>query len=208
MKPESLLGGVVATTSLAVAVAVVWTLTAGMSSFTSESWRRASVSAAPRPLPMITVEDESGIRFALASMCSKVMVINFIYTQCPTICKGLGSTSSQLSRRFRDESLDATVMSLSFDPMIDTPERLRAFKTAMEPTVSPWHLARPLGTGARTRLLSTFGVVVIPDGLGGYDHNAGLHIVDQQCRLVKVLDADDIDGAAAMVRKLVPTPDV
>lgn len=153
-------------------------------------------------MPKETQEDESGARYALNRLCGKVAVVDFIYTRCPTICKGLGSTSSQLAKRFRAQGLDATVLSLSFDPDNDTAERLQAFKRGAESTPSAWQLARPLGSDARRLLLATFGVVSIPDGFGGFDHNAALHIVDRQCRLVRILDTDDIAGAEAVVRAL------
>jgi protein SCO1 len=197
-----LLASAAVAATLAVAGVAGWQLTAGISSFTSESWRRASVVARPRAVPSVVVEDESGTRFALNRLCGKVAVVDFIYTRCPTICKGLGSTSSQLAKRFRAQGLDATVLSISFDPDNDTPERLRAFKHSTESTASAWQLARPLGSDARQQLLATFGVVSIPDGFGGFDHNAALHIVDRQCRLVRILDTDDVAGAEAVVRAL------
>ena len=77
-----------------------------------------------------------------------------------------------------------------------------SFKRAMESQPGPWRLARPLGGDALARLTDAFGIVATPDGFGGFDHNAALHVVDRSCRLVRVLDADDVDGAADAVRAL------
>lgn len=200
------LGAALVTLGSAVAGAIIVSqLTAGLSVFTSESWRRAAIEATPRAVPVVDLQDESGRLLRLDSLCGRVMVLDFVYTHCPTVCKALGASSSQLARRLRGiEGLeDVVVMSVSFDPERDTPDRLQAFKRAMEPSPSSWRLARPVDSAGRRRLLEAFGVVTIPDGMGGYDHNAALHVVDQQCRLVRVLDADDVVGAEAVARRLV-----
>lgn len=201
MKPRTLLSMLATMTSLLSGVATAWTLTAGFSSFTSESWRRADIEASPRQIPIATLEDHTGNRLALQTLCDRILVVDFIYTQCTTICRSLGAVSPQLTRLFAEQMLDAQVVSLSFDHETDTPERLNHFKRSMESVVTSWLLARPLNLNDRTALLQTFGIFVIPDGFGGYEHNGGLHIV-HHCKLVKVLDPQDIDGALASVRAL------
>jgi cytochrome oxidase Cu insertion factor (SCO1/SenC/PrrC family) len=49
-------------------------------------------------------------------------------------------------------------------------------------------VARVLDGSQQRRLLSAFGVVSLPDGLGGIKHNAAAHIVDARGRLVAILD--------------------
>jgi protein SCO1/2 len=48
-----------------------------------------------------------------------------------------------------------------------------------------------------------FQVVVIPDGMGGFEHNAALLVVDGRSRLVRIFDY--ADTALAWVRHLVAT---
>lgn len=210
MKPSrslTQLGAVLVTIGCAMAAgAVIWKLTEGLTVFTSESWRRAAVEAAPRAVPVVELQNDAGGLVRTDALCgSRVMVIDFVYTHCPTICKALGASSSQLARRFASTAglEDAVVVSVSFDPHRDTPERLRSFKRSLEPAPTNWRLARPTSPEAMQRLLEAFGVVVIPDGMGGYDHNAAFHVVDQQCRLVRILDADSLDRVEATVRGLV-----
>ena len=48
---------------------------------------------------------------------------------------------------------------------------------------------RRAGQRARqAELLSRFGVVVIPDGFGGFVHTSAVYIVDPQLRLARILD--------------------
>jgi protein SCO1/2 len=195
------------TLSAALCVAVsgaglVWQLTAGLQIFTSETWRRAEIANAPRALPDTWLEDEQGQTFNLRSLCGQVLVLDFIYTRCPTVCKSLGVVSSQLAQHFTQAGQAVTVMSISFDPVNDDPANLRTFKGQMEPQPSAWRLARPIHSAERDHLLATAGVVVIPDGMQGYDHNAALHIVDKNCRITKLLDLEDMEDAHRTVQTL------
>ena len=56
-----------------------------------------------------------------------------------------------------------------------------------------WQAARPLTADGLRRLTAAFGVTVIPDQLGGYTHNAAIHLVDPEGRLVDIFDLGDVD---------------
>ena len=50
--------------------------------------------------------------------------------------------------------------------------------------------------------LDAFGVVVIADGMGGFTHNAAVHVVGPDRRLAAILDFDDIDGIVKAARDI------
>ena len=52
------------------------------------------------------------------------------------------------------------------------------------------------------RLLAAWQVVVIADGVGGYEHNAALLVVDDQGRLVRIFDHSESVAALAFARSL------
>ncbi len=189
---------------------LLWQLTDGMRNFTSEAWRRTAVQRSPRLLPNIALEDEQGRRVHLHDLCNpsrdsdsrRVIVLDFVYTSCPTVCRTLGAASTQLANRFVDEGGRVAVLSLSFDPEHDTPEQMLRFKRAMESTPSAWHIARATSTIETEAILRTVGVVVIPDGLGGFEHNTALALVNSSCKLTQLLDVEEIDHAEYAVRQL------
>lgn len=183
--------------------AVLAFLTRGLTSFTSESWRRASIAAHPRPVPDVTLQDHTGALVQTASLCGRVMVIDFVYTQCPTVCKSIGTESAWLARQLADliDSEQAIVLSVSFDQMRDTPDALAQFRRNLSGIQStPWRLARPVSKEDQQALLEAFDVVVIPDGYGGFDHNAALHLVDRNCRLSRVVDLEEVRAVPQWVR--------
>lgn len=201
MGHSTLIAGASAVVALCMGLGTAWSVTTGFNIFTTESWRRADVRAKPRNLPDVALQDQTGEPTSLGDLCSKVLVVDFIYTRCNAVCRSQGAITSQLARRLSDQRESAKVLSISFDPKSDGPASLAQFKRIMEPSPTPWMLARPTQIEDTNRLLETFGVVVISDGFGGYDHNSALHVVDR-CKLVQVLDTEDIDGAERAVRRL------
>jgi protein SCO1/2 len=63
-----------------------------------------------------------------------------------------------------------------------------------------WITARPENEQALSALLKTFGVTVIPDGADGFVHNAALHVVDRQGRLVAIFDIGEEAPVLAAIR--------
>lgn len=200
---KRILSGALAAAVLVAGFSLLWYLTRGLTAFTTESWRRFEVLEAARPLPAVQLQDQAGQRFELQSLCGRVLVINFIYTHCPGVCSALGAGAAQLAR-----SLDAeieqervAVLSVSFDPLRDTPKRLASFKQSLDPSGSGWRVLRAPSEAQTQALLQTMGVVVIDDRRGGFVHNAAWHMVDPSCRLTRILDLDELGRAAALVRE-------
>lgn len=58
---------------------------------------------------------------------------------------------------------------------------------------SRWRIAAPADRRARAEMLHSFGVVVIPDGLGGFIHNDAVYVVDAHGRLARIFDPNAPD---------------
>jgi len=192
--------------AVVLGIVALMLLTRGLTSFTSESWRRASIAEHPRQVPDVALQDHTGAYVQIASLCGRVMVIDFVYTQCPTVCKAIGTESAWLAHQLADliESQRVVVLSVSFDPQRDNPEAMAQFRRSLSAEHdAPWWVARPVSEQGKTALLNTFDVVVIPDGFGGFDHNAAFHIVDLSCRFSQVIDLEDVRSVPQRVRALV-----
>ena len=61
---------------------------------------------------------------------------------------------------------------------------------------------RPADKAQVSRLLSSYQVVVVPDGRGDFEHNAALLVVDQQGRLVRIFDPAEQQLALDYARDL------
>jgi len=190
---------------LALGLFAWWQATLGFRSFTWESWRRLQLEDRPVALPRVSVQDQDGRLLDTTSLQGEVLVMNFIYSRCTSVCVVSGSRFGRLLKAIRQAGREGRVrlVSVSLDPGYDTPAHLLAYRRRYESGPSPaWSVVRVIERQAQQRLLSAFGVVSIPDGFGGIKHNAAAHIVDARGRLVAILDEDDEPGILAVVDRL------
>jgi protein SCO1/2 len=161
--------------------------TDGFQAFTTEQARRLSIEQSPRVIPVVPLEDQDGRAFALSDYAGQSVAVNFIYTQCTTVC-ALLSTGFQRVHNASDDG-DVQLLSISFDPR-DTPNRLKEYASHFGADGGVWRFGRVRDTTAIGSLLRAFGVVVIPDGKGDFQHNAAIHVVNAAGRLSRILDPD------------------
>jgi protein SCO1/2 len=172
--------------------ALFWCGTDGFRALTSEQARRAAIAAAPRTLPAVELEDQDGKPFTLAAYRGRPVVVDFVYTECTLACPLLSDAFQRLDRAQqatwgRDDDRRLPLVSITFDPL-DTPSRLRTYAGHYEADGRVWRFARARNPSDLASLLRAFDVVVIPDGRGGFQHNAAVHVVDARGRLARVLD--------------------
>jgi len=80
-------------------------------------------------IPDIAVQDQNGksLNFYTDLVKGKVVAINFIFTTCTTICPPLTATFRRVQQQLAEQKSPVQLISISVDPAIDTPERLRDF---------------------------------------------------------------------------------
>lgn len=180
---------------LAAGMAALAFETDGFHVVTSAGARQLSIERTPQALPYARLVDQNGTPFTLGDYNGRRVLVDFIYTRCPTICTALGDDFArvrQVMRRMRPIDL----LSISFDPSDDrTALRLYGDRFGAEPP--RWRIAAPADDRARAELLHSFGVVVIPDGLGGFIHNDAIYVVNEQGRLARILGPDAPDRLLA-----------
>lgn len=184
-------------------VAALAAATDGFRAFTSETARRLSIAAQARPLPSVVLQTADGQTVSLAQLRGRWLLVDFIYTRCETYCSVQGNEFARLQRRLAGliSTGQVALLSISFDPGHDTPQQLQAYQRRSGDRGTGWVAARPLQASDLALLLRTFGVVVVPDRLGGYVHNAAIAIVDPRGRLVRIVDWDAHEQAEAWVRQ-------
>ena len=81
-------------------------------------------------IPDVEVLDQHGneLHFYRDLIKDKTVAINFIFTNCTTICPPLAATFARLQKEMGDKvGKDVHLISISVDPLTDTPERLKAW---------------------------------------------------------------------------------
>jgi protein SCO1/2 len=193
--------------SACVAVAgvlVAHAATDGFSAYTLESARRLKALRSPAPVPAAALELDDGSRAGLDAIAAPVLLVDFIYTRCDTYCSVLGAVFTQLQQRLAGEigSGKVRLLSISFDPQHDGPAALAAYRARHRGDPQAWALGRPANGAELRSWLDAFGVVVVRDELGGYAHNAAVHVVGPDRKLVAIHDPRELDAVVASVHEL------
>ncbi len=178
--------------------------------WTAEGARRIEIAQRPVTIPPILM-DGPGIRdqsiVELLSSGGTPTIVDFVYTRCVSICAVLGSVFQQMQadiiqERDRTGVVHVRLMSISFDPDRDDAGALAAHASRLRADPRVWRFARTADAADTRTVLDRFQVTVIPDGLGGYDHNAALLVMDAGGRLVRVFDYTEMEVALAFARSL------
>ncbi len=186
---------------LAAGIGVLAVATDGFRAYTSETARRIDVREHPRTVPPFALETASGEHTSFGALRGRWLLVEFIYTRCPTYCSVQGGEFARLQRELADPIARAQIVliSVSFDPQRDDPDALAGYMHRNGSRGAGWIAARPVDPADLAALLRVFGVVAVPDGLDGFVHNAAIAVVDRAGRLVAILDWDDARGAARYV---------
>lgn len=175
--------------------------TDGFTAYTEETARTKKLIEEKPLLPTITLEDSKGREYGFDEFKGKYMLITFIYTACSTVCPQLEMNVAEIYQDIPEKYVgeDIVFLSVSFDPERDTPEVLDRYRTYFGSDGETWRMARIKDENELKSMLDEFGVIVIPDGLGDFQHNVAFYLVDQEGYLMDLLDFSDVEGAKTKV---------
>lgn len=175
--------------------------TDGFTAFTKETARLNELIEEKPIIPNVTLEDSNERVYQFSEFDDQYVLITFIYTTCTTVCLDLEMNMAQVYNQIPEEYIgtDITFLSVSFDPTVDDPETLDKYKGYFNSDGETWRMARISDQQELDNLLDEFGVIVIPDGYGDYTHNAAFYLVDQNGKLVDVLDYQNIEAASETI---------
>jgi protein SCO1 len=179
-------------------LSALYRATEGGVSFTTETYRRIQVEKQAQDIPALRIVDQSNEKTDLNSFfksSNKVWIVDFIYTRCQTVCLALGSKYQQLQTQIQQRGLGGKIglLSVSFDPTNDTPAALMRYAQRLQANPAVWKIVTLENVNDKHKLLSEFGIMVIPAPLGEFEHNAAFHLVDSQARLVKIIGYEQTD---------------
>lgn len=169
--------------------------------FTTETARRVAIRQHPVEIPAVTLETQTGELINLGELRGRWLLVDFIYTRCPSYCVALGSEFAQLQDRLAQPLAQDSLqlLSISFDPVHDTRQALASYLQRARHRGTGWNAARPVSAAGLHRIEQSFGLTVIPDTFGGYTHNVSIHLIDPRGRLVDIVDPGSPEHVAKWV---------
>lgn len=143
-------------------------------------------------VPDFTLTNQHNQSISLASLRGKVVAVTFIYTRCPLpdYCPRMIANLDAVRRRFTGQlGQDLVLLTVSFDPKHDTPDRLRAYAGNFRADVPGWHFLT--GTSEQIeKVCHAFGVEYYPDE-GLITHTLQTAVIDREGKLAAVVEGKD-----------------
>lgn len=86
----------------------------------------------------ISFTNQMGKTVSLEDLKGKVLVINFFFTRCPSICPGLTKNMKKLQDSFKNNPDIVQFISISIDPEYDSVQHLRKFANRFDVNHDTW----------------------------------------------------------------------
>ena len=145
--------------------------------------------------PDTALVDQTGGSFSLADWSGSAAAVTFIYVRCPLpqFCPLLDRRFAEVQRLITEDAAlreRAQLLSVSFDPDVDTPPRLEAHARTLRADPAIWRFA----TAPREvvdRFAATFGVNVIREPDSTITHNMRTVVIGPDRRVVSVYEGSD-----------------
>ena len=150
--------------------------------------------------PDFSLLERNGRRVGLPELRGKVWVANFIYTSCKDTCPLQSAEMARLQRDFV-EQMHVRLVSISVDPVRDTPEVLSRYAERYKADPDRWLFLTGKKDNIRRLAQEGFHLIAVQPGEDGHNNTIGpiLHssrfvLVDRQARVRGYYDSSD--GAA------------
>jgi len=131
----------------------------------------------PRPTPDFTLTDQTGQKVSMADQRGKLVLLTFIYTNCPDVCPLITQNLNQALQMLGTERDDVRVLAVSVDPEGDTPKSVDEYAKAHH-LLPEFHYL----IGSRdelTRVWKAYDVAAVASDPELVDHTAYTMLVDQ-----------------------------
>jgi len=168
----------------------------------------AGPSLKAKPAPDFTLTDQDGRKVTLSSSRGKVVLVNFIFTQCEEVCLQMTREMRGLQEHFGQRmGREVVFLSITVDPAHDSPRALKLYGRKHNLDFATWRLL----TGSPEQidaLRDRFGVYAekTTNKAGHPDivHTAQAYVIDRDGMIVATIPpgALTLFGAAAIEKVL------
>lgn len=152
-------------------------------------------AAIGQSVPDFTLIGQDGHPVTLSRFRGKVVALDFIYTRCalPNFCARSSGNFSSLQKRFHSRlTKDLVLLTVTFDPVHDSPEILEKYAQIWHAEPSAWHFLTGPDADVK-RVCDFFGEDYFPDE-GLMDHSLHAAVIDRAGRLVANLEGNEFSA--------------
>lgn len=154
---------------------------------------------APLPVQMAApafelTDVDSGDKVSLESTNGKARIVYFYFANCPDVCPPTTFLLSEVQEKLDKAGTlgtKAELISITFDPVRDTPEVIKAFAERNFAQPKGWKFLRGDDEEQTIKLARDFGVSVAKSPDGSFAHMNVITIVDQDGQIRKWINGSD-----------------
>jgi protein SCO1/2 len=161
------------------------------------------------PVPDYPFVDEQGKTIHLSNFKGQALGITFIFTRCPfpTFCPRMTSNFQKVAADLAKAGGPTNwhLLSISFDPEYDTPERLREHAKKFNPEPAKWNFVTSEKSEIQA-LTEQLGLIFMSKN-GTIEHNLRTAIIDAQGKLREIYIGNEwtVDEFVAEMKKAAET---
>jgi protein SCO1/2 len=119
-----------------------------------------AVATPPKPAPQLALSDSTGQPFDISKHRGKVVLVTWLYVNCPDVCPLIVSNLKAAQTKLGDKADDLEIVAVSTDPERDTPKAVNKFLAARGMQKRMQYLVGDEGELGRT--WKTWGIVAEP----------------------------------------------
>jgi protein SCO1 len=147
------------------------------------------------PVPDFSLTDQTGQAVRLSQFAGKVVAAAFVYTSCPlpNYCFRLSNNLGRLQKRFANRlGRDFILLSVTIDPVHDTPQVLEKYAATWKADPKSWHFLTGPEADVKT-VCRRFGVNSWPDG-GALTHSLHTVVIDRRGKLAANFEGNEFSA--------------
>ena len=136
-------------------------------------------------VPDFTLTDETNRPVVLSNLRGQVVALDFIYTRCPLpdVCPRLSANFRRLQRRFGN---GVTLLSVTIDPLFDTPAVLARYAKLWNADPVSWHFLT--GTPEQVQAVArSLGMLYFPEE-GSMTHTSQTAVIGRDGHLAAIVE--------------------
>lgn len=184
-----------------------------------------SLKRPPVPQPPVlgqlgafALTNQDGLSFGTPQVAGSVLLVNFVFTRCPSVCPVLTKTMSQIQGRLKGTGKSIQLLSISVDPEHDTPAVLKAYAKTFGARHDTWNFLTGNKEDIRKLIVDNFKSALeypvssdTSDMSPAFDIAHGEHfvLIDQIGRIrayERIKDSDDINRLMKLFAIIANTP--
>lgn len=159
-----------------------------------------ATSSFAQPLPMreLRLIDHRGLPVDAAALAGRPVLLHFVFTTCSTICPTQVLTLSELRRSLpADVQQRLSFVSVTVDPLQDTPASLASFARRQGADLPGWHFVT--GPPAQVHALLDRMQALAPQDPSPENHRTSLYLYNARGDLLQRYGGAPIDRARLLV---------